>query len=57
MESRRTSTVAETAMIEFENIVFMDFQKAATTSIVAFMRSNLDEKKSRRKASVHMDLR
>ena len=36
-------------MIEFENIVFMDFQKAATTSIVAFMRSNLDEKEIKKK--------
>jgi hypothetical protein len=38
-------------MIEFQNIAFMDFQKAATSSIAAFLRSNLDEKEIKKKVA------
>jgi hypothetical protein len=49
VNQRRTSTTAGIAMIEFQNVVFMDFQKAATSSIVAFLRSNLEEKEHKKK--------
>jgi hypothetical protein len=37
-------------MIEFKNLVFLDLQKTATTSIVAFLRANVAEQEIRRAA-------